>query len=137
MAMQNPASSDLMLPASRLPPLLPVAFCAVLFNRPDRAIVADCEQGIFAFAWNIAATKGGRREIRIWRLSFLAVLNKQSQPKIGFSQVLGNFIPATRGLRGVELQNLWCCSPDLVHDLDAAGQLKPKKPCCLPVHLWH
>ena len=60
----------------------------------------------------------------VWNLSLAAVLKQQRQPKLSARQVLDSFIPATRGLRGVELQRVFGCSPCLIHDLEAARLIK-------------
>lgn len=120
-------------PLHQARPLLPLSVCSALLNQDAKSIIADCESGRFAYAWDISANASRNREIRVWNLSLAAVLQQQSQPRMSARQVLDWFIPATRGLRGVELQRVLSCSPNLIHDLEVGKLIQVGRPRTQPV----
>lgn len=111
------------IPLANLPPLVPLEFFCVALGKDMRALIDDCDSGAFGHVWDISAGAGQRRELRVFCLDGLAVLHSQPRPNLTSEQCLDKFLPATRGLRGAELQRLWTCGPDLIHDLDLAGHL--------------
>jgi len=46
---------------------------------------------------------------------------------ITYEKCVLEFIPASRGLKGTEIQKLFSCGHDLVHDLDAAALLEVER----------
>lgn len=111
------------IPLANIPPLVPLEFFAVALGKDMRALIDDCDSGAFGHCWDISAGAGQRREMRVFYLDGLAVLHSEPRPKLSYVDCLAKFIPATRGLKGTELQRLWTCGPDLIHDLDHAGHL--------------
>lgn len=112
------------------PPLWPLEFFTVALNEKMSTLIADCDAGKFGHVWNISvnpAEPKRRQERRIFYRDALAVLNQNPFEKLTYEECLAEFIPATRGLKGTELQKFFCCGPDLIHDLDAAGLLEVER----------
>jgi len=110
------------------PPLWPLEFFTVALNTPMKQLIADCDDGKFGHVWNIAAGgKKFKRELRVFYRDGLAILNKQPLSNITYEKCVLEFIPASRGLKGTEIQKLFSCGHDLVHDLDAAALLEVER----------
>jgi len=106
------------------PPLWPLEFFCVALNQKMETLIEECDAGTFGHVWNISAgSKKRSRELRVFYQDGLAVLNRRPLVEKSYEQCVAEFLPQTRGLRGTELQKLWCCGVDLIHDLDAAGFL--------------
>lgn len=121
---------------THLPPLVPLSFFAVAMGREMRGLIEDCDAGVFGHVWDISARppvpggklpRNGRRELRVFYLDGLAILQQRPAPALTYEGCLAQFLPASRGLKGTELQKLWMCGPDLVHDLAEAGLLKVER----------
>jgi hypothetical protein len=111
------------IPLGNMPPLVPLEFFAVALGRDMRSLIDDCDAGTFGHCWDISASPRGekkRRELRVFYLDGLAIIHNEPRPDLSYDDCLAKFIPATRGLKGTELQRLWTCGPDLIHDLDEA-----------------
>ncbi|HVU07648.1 MAG TPA: hypothetical protein VHG89_03795 [Verrucomicrobiae bacterium] len=101
-------------------PLLPVEAVVFMVNRDGDEIAADCERGMFKFAFDISTPGAQRRELRIYRDCVLQSL----QPKLALPEKLSDVFERIfphRGLRGVELQRTFSCSLQHVRDLDDAA----------------
>ena len=90
------------------------------------ALINACDGSIFHHAWDISSGKS-RRELRVFYADVDAVLAAKPIPALSLKECIAQFVPATRGLKGTELQTLWTCGPDLIHDLDAAGLLQVER----------
>ena len=114
---------------TNLPPLIPLEFLAVAQRMKMSALLDACDGSVFHHCWNISATGGrsARREMRVFYLDVDAVLAGKPIPKLSLKECIAQFVPATRGLKGTELQKLFTCGPDLIHDLDAAGLLQVER----------
>jgi len=110
---------------TNLPPLIPLEFLAVARREKMSSLIAACDGAVFHHVWDIGsrAGRGARRELRVFYLDVDAILTNRSIPKLTHAECLAQFIPGSRGLKGTELQRLWTCGPDLIHDLDAAGAI--------------
>lgn len=114
---------------TNLPPLIPLEFLAVARREKMSKLINACEGAIFPHAWDIGARAGGnaRRELRVFYVDVDAVLSNKPIPALTHAECLKHFVPETRGLKGTELQALFTCSPDLIHDLAAAGLLQVER----------
>ncbi len=133
---------------THLPPLIPLEFMAVALRMKMSALIDACDGSVFHHCWDIGAgkhptaearpainiqqpTSNGRnscrRELRVFYADVDAVLAGRPIPDMSFKECVAQFIPQTRGLKGTELQKLWTCGPDLIHDLDAAGLLQVER----------
>ncbi len=126
-----------------MPPLVPLEFFAIVLGKDMRALIDDCDEGVFGHVWNISSAQSlnhnrnhhrnplrninPRRELRVFYLDGLAIIHNEPRPELSYEQCLASFIPETRGLKGTELQRLWTCGPDLIHDLDAAALLQVER----------
>jgi len=103
------------LPAAR--PLVPVEACMVLCDADEDEILRHIEDGSLAWAFNIGEPTALRREIRVWRDALLKVLRRQDTPMPATpEEVISRFLPQ-RDLRTSEIQRLFSCSSQHVHDL--------------------
>jgi hypothetical protein len=106
------------------PPLWPLEFFCVALNARMATLHDDCDAGRFGHVWDISCgERKNRRELRVFYRDGLAVLNRQRLPRLTYEDCIEDFLPRSRGLKGTEIQKLFCCGPNLVHDLDAAGLL--------------
>ncbi len=117
---------------TNLPPLIPLEFLAVAQRMKMSELINACDGKVFHHAWDISSGAGRpgmarRRELRVFYADVDAVLGGRPIPALSLKDCLAQFIPATRGLKGTELQSLWTCGPDLIHDLDAAGLLQVER----------
>jgi len=107
-------------------PLLPVEAVIFLSNQNPDEIAADCERGLFKYAFDISAPGAARRELRIYRDCVLHLV----QPKLPLPKDLAEVFDAIlpkRGLRSTELQRTLSCSLQLVRDLDDAQLIKVER----------
>ncbi len=88
-------------------------------NQDADEIAADCERGVFRFAFDISAPGAQRRELRIYRDCVLRTLQPSLPLPEKLADVFETIFPK-RGLRSVELQRTLSCSLQLVRDLDDA-----------------
>lgn len=112
------------------PPLWPLEFFTVALNEKMSSLISDCDAGRFGHVWNISVNPAEfkrRQERRIFYRDGLAILNQKKLSTLTYEECLKEFIPATRGLKGTELQKLFCCGPDLVHDLEAATLIEVER----------
>jgi hypothetical protein len=114
---------------TNLPPLIPLEFLAVAHRMKMNALIDACDGSIFHHAWDIGTHTGpkARRELRVFYADVDAVLGGRPIPQLSLQACIAQFVPATRGLKGTELQSLWTCSHDLIHDLDDAGLLQVER----------
>lgn len=117
------------VPLTNIPRLVPLEFFSVCLGKSMRELIDACDAGTFGHCWNISAKSSSsyRRELRVFFLDGLAVVHHEPRPPISYDDCLKQIVPETRGLLGAELQRLWTCGPDLVHDLDAAGLLQVER----------
>jgi len=120
---------------TNLPPLIPLEFLAVARREKMSSLLKACDGQFFQHVWDIGVRKvtplemddkektTPRRELRVFYVDVDAVLTNKPIPELSHAECLKHFVPETRGLRGTELQTLWTCGPDLIHDLEAAGHL--------------
>jgi len=110
---------------TNLPPLIPLEFLAVARRERMVNLINACEGHQLPHCWDIGVHNGpkARRELRVFYVDVDAILSNKPVPNLSHTECLKHFIPETRGLKGTELQKLFTCSPDLIHDLDAAGLL--------------
>ena len=109
-------------------PLIKLSSCVDFFDRDYDTLSADVDSGVFVYAWNIAAPGSMRREIRVWRESALAVLQKRESVQSVPEETVYRLILPARSLRSTELRRILSCSQELIHDLDSAGLLQLAKP---------
>jgi hypothetical protein len=107
-------------------PLLPVEAVIFMVNRDADAIAADCERGVFRFAFDISAPGASRRELRIFRDCVLKLLQPDLILPEKLPDVFDRIFPQ-RGLRGVELQRTLSCSLQHVRDLDDAALISVER----------
>lgn len=114
---------------TNLPPLIPLEFLAVARREKMSRLIADCEGKGLPHAWDIGVRSGpkARRELRVFYVDVDAVLSNKPIPQLSHAECLKQFVPETRGLKGTELQSLFTCSHDLIHDLDEAGLLQMER----------
>ena len=110
---------------TNLPPLIPLEFLAVARREKMSTLLRACDGSVFKHVWDIGVHSKAtpRRELRVFYVDVDAVLTNKPIPTLKHEECTKHFIPETRGLRGTELQTLWTCGPDLIHDLEAAGHL--------------
>lgn len=111
---------------TNLPPLIPLEFLAVAQRAKMSELIEGCDGTVFHHAWDISSGKS-RRELRVFYLDVDAVLSGKPIPDLSHKECVEQFVPSTRGLKGSELQKLFTCGPDLIHDLDAAGLLQVER----------
>jgi len=115
------------------PPLWPLEFFTVALNLKMAALIDDCDSGKFGHVWDISSRRRNddgkvpRRELRVFFRDGLALLQRRPLCQLTYEECLWEFIPATRGLKGTELQKHWCCGPDLIHDLDSSGLIQVER----------
>jgi hypothetical protein len=100
----------------RTKPTLALEACADFFDRDYDTLVADVENRVIKFAWDIAMTGAGRREIRIYAPSAWAFCYQREMPKVTEDEVYRLILPL-RDLRSTELQRILACSHQHVHTL--------------------
>lgn len=108
-----------------LPALVPLEFIAVARREKMSTLINACDGQTFKHAWDIGSRRGknARRELRVFCMDVEALLGGQPMPDLEHDDCLKLFLPATRGCKGTELQLHFTCGHDLIHDLDAAGEL--------------
>jgi hypothetical protein len=112
-------SLPITLPAQR--PLVPAEAAIVLCDQDERVILEWCEEGVFAWSWDIATPQAARREVRIWRSSLLAHLANGKQPTSVFPEVIEDILPKRERIRSTELERLFSCSHDHIAALIESG----------------
>jgi hypothetical protein len=118
---------------TNLPPLIPLEFLAVARREKMSTLLRNCDGSVFKHVWDIGSrSQGGRRELRIFYVDVDSILANRPIPTLPHDDCLRHFVP-TRGLKGTELQSLWTCGPDLIHDLEAAGHLSVERDRLAPV----
>ena len=115
------------LPAARH--LLPMEVCVLLLDKEPDQVLQIMESGQIDFAWNIASPGARRRDLRIWRESLLALVNRSASEPRSVEDVINSILPA-RDPRTPELQRWFCASQSHVQRLVEAGELRP---CAPPV----
>lgn len=101
---------------------------AVIFlaNQNPDEIAADCERGIFKYAFDISAPGAARRELRIYRDCVLHLVQPELKLPKDLAALFETILPK-RGLRSTELQRTLSCSLQLVRDLDDAQLIKVER----------
>jgi hypothetical protein len=94
------------------------------FNVPEERVIDWADVGLVPMVFNIAVSRVGRRELRVWKPVRDAL--RESGGKVGpvpdLKEVLRQLVPE-RGVRSSELEVLWRCSHQHVHELIDAGAL--------------
>jgi hypothetical protein len=110
---------------TNLPPLIPLEFLAVARREKMSTLLKACDGEVFKHVWDIgtAAGRRARRELRVFYVDVDAILTNKPIPTLEHDDCLNHFLPQTRGVKGTELQSFFTCGPDLIHDLEAAGQI--------------
>lgn len=112
------------------PPLWPLEVFCVLQNSTMTEVINDCDAGIYGHVWDIGASKRGKkqkRELRVFYQDGIAILNSTPLPKFTYEKCLADFLPSGRGMRSTELQKIWCCHQNLIHDLEELGLLQVER----------
>jgi hypothetical protein len=102
----------------RTKPTLALESCADFFDRDYDVLVADVENRVIKFAWDIALVQGERQRrcIRIYAPSAWAFCYQQPMPAITEGVVYKLILP-NRDIRSTELQRILACSHQHVHEL--------------------
>ena len=99
-------------------PLLHLETAMDLLGRTEDDVVRLCESGELSHCWDIASAGATRREIRIWRRSFLAYWHgtrpQYETDDAVVALVIGHGRPA---ITGPEAQRILSCGQWLVRDL--------------------
>ena len=113
---------------TNLPALVPLEFLAVARREKMSTLINACDGATLKHVWDIGArashsATGARRELRVFCGDVDALLAGRPIATLKHDDCLKQFLPATRGCKGTELQLHFTCGPDLIHDLEAAGAL--------------
>lgn len=120
--------SQLQLPVElpRTKPTLALDSCADFFDREYDTLLADVENRVIKFAWDIASRnaetlkpetlKEKRREIRIYAPSAWAFCYGRPMPAMSEDDVYKLILP-NRDLRSTELKRILACSHQHIHEL--------------------
>jgi hypothetical protein len=102
----------------RTKPTLALHSCADFFDCDYGALVADVENQLIKFTWDIAEETGAGicKEIRIYAPSAWAFCYHRPMPAISEDEVYRLILP-NRDIRSTELKRILACSSDHVHNL--------------------
>jgi hypothetical protein len=120
---------------ANLPALIPLEFLAVARREKMSTLINACDGQTLKHVWDIGSHTGknARRELRVFCADVDALLAGRPIPEFKHDDCLKQFLPATRGCKGTELQLHFTCGPDLIHDLEAAGALVAERERLAPV----
>jgi hypothetical protein len=100
----------------RTKPTLALESCADFFDRDYEVLLADVENRVIKFAWDIAMAGAARREIRIYAASAWAFCYQRAMPDLKEEDVYKLILPA-RDIRSTELKRILACSHQHVYEL--------------------
>jgi len=100
----------------RTKPTVALESCADFFDRDYGTLLADVENRVIKFAWDIATAGAGRREIRIYAASAWAFCYQKPMPDIKEDDVYKIILPG-RDIRSTELMRILSCSHQHLYEL--------------------
>lgn len=106
--------------------LVGIETCRSVLGRDEDFVMALIENGGLKFAFNVAAPKAHRAEVRVLSLSLLDHVNGTSSQPSRIDDVLRYAIPVAASFSQVKAKTLcrgWCISPSHVTKLIATGCL--------------